>query len=1374
MKKPQLPAPLVVMFAAGGLFTVWCLVHLRELTLEQDGWIRFVLASFFSLLILRRKPAGGASTHGRHIPPVSIVLAGTAIAVAGTVFRVRLFEWAGIVLALGGCLSWARPAPARETVGAMAVLFLAHPMPSRLFGGLQLAMQWLSVSGCERLLHMFNVRVWADGFVLRTGFSAFEIPASCSGMRTATTVFILSVALGIMKRHAFFQTALLTLAALVQAVILNMLRIGAMIVLAPFAGQQAEMQFLHDSTGWIVVLAVVLVYVEIGIVDAVRERGRIRRAELNLAMEKILIEAPLSWQRLLFQWKSIVALAIVLAVAGTVAYRSRPAHRAAMLKDVAVALRDTGKLHEASRLAAEIRRLVPDDIEWELASIRILMLRGEYDLALKALDLVSDTDPGQVVQKKILRAYCRMGKKDLDAAWAIVQTLPESVVRTDPRVNMILAEMGYRSRDPKTTARSAAIASEWAPNTARVRALFPFLREHREWKAIAKADIRTPFSVSEQAMSAAEAYMNMNSVPFVADIAMSAIRQWPDDPRVLEPLFFMATKRGSEWEDRFSAHLRRCLPGMTDPDRLYDLFDKCFSLLRPDLAWTVFGRLNQESPGHPYADLTIARYGHLWFTFGKRHVGVEAASEQDGINLNELYALGCHIPAWRDLCGLVPEGMLLSAPDVMPFRKAALARARTKFEKLDVGTNLSIPMLYAYISVLEIDGDVDTARARLEKMALEHPAESERARVVLSEIYERHADWEGVYETLRQYGETRDPALMPMLRLGKALVNLRLSLAARSVARFTADRFPDSVQAAAMLANILNSCGLPEEALAVAGRRPRQLEDLDFAEARALFLTERFRELENFARSALLPRIEPPAGASQHLFFAPAALALLWHRVNIPSDREFEEHAARLTDAISGAKSPFLSSMMKLWLTAYSSKCAKNDVNPDTWAACGRDNMEKATALNQLCLLLSWAGRMDEAREAARRATEQLPQAPSLWHVLVSLSGGDRSVIAGARSACPDDPELWLADLVRKTEMALAGTNAPAAEVRAAREWIESEPRAAAGGDRFPPATVTRGGEHLFHAGFRAEASALASNAVARARSALPAYVLGIRCALAEADADRAMRCTTLAIDASLSPPPILFEKLVDLKSMGDVDTDSEMVATLNSLRTRDPDNPRWAQMLGYVRFKRGGWEIVDALGQMNEAIDAGVTNKTPYVIAAEASRLLGNTERAAGFLRKGLSFFPDDIGLLNNLVYTLAFDRKGIQEAVTMLPGLLARSPSNVQVLDTAVVVFLRADQAGNAERMIPEILSLVPAGSVEWFRANMYKASIALKQARPSDADRVLREILRYSETVPDEDVLAANRLLAEAVELGGGRKEPEIAPPEATFFEPKPLEP
>lgn len=1352
----------LVLVCAAALFLSWAYANFDLLVHTQNGLVRFSLTAALALLMVRRpRPVSPP----RGIPGFVIPLAvagGVSLGVTGIVLGIRQFEWLGILLVLAGCLRWALPRErSRDIPPALFLLYWAHPLPSRVFLPLQLAMQRASVRGSEWLLHAMNVRVWADGLVLRTGLNTFEVPAWCSGMRTATTVFILALGLGFFVRLRWYDGAALILAALAQALALNVFRISAMVALVPAAGSGAGVEFLHHTTGAVAVAAVAIVCVELSLTQTFRRRRWLYLQELNPDGFRMLSEKPFSLHRLIrYRWAIFLALVAAVTIM-QLTIRTETRHRAEMIKDVAIALRDTGKLEHAQRAADAVRRMVPGDTVWELATTRLLLIRGKYNQVLASLDNIPDEGEAQVLHKNILRAYSYMGLDRLADAATIVGSMPEHARRTDPRVNMILAEMGVYGNDPDEVATSVVVASRWAPNASRVRAIYPYLRRRRRWHAIVDSDIRSPFAVPEQAFAAVEAYMNLNRPAAVARITLAAVNTWPSDHRVMQPLFFMAMRRERAWEERFAAHLCRSLPVMESPDDLYNAAGKCFKLIRPDLAWSVYRRLAEVDADHPYLALLVARYGRAWFTFRKRRVGIQATTATESIDLKAHFVLSRSFKGWEGMYGSVPLAGQLGVDDSVPVRKKYLEAARAEFGRRDEQDSLSLNMKYAYINVLEISGDIPAAKKRLELIARNHPRQKARTRVVLSEIYERKADWQNVYETLRTYPDEEQPDLMPMVRLCTAQLKLKMGLAAIHTARRTVHLFPSSTQAAQALGTALNAHGSPEEALfAISRPRPRRQMELDIVEAKALYLTERYNILEDFTRSALLPRLDRPPGATQHLFLPPANLSLLWHRVFVPSGREFAENAARLEVALEGASVPFLRDMMTLWLEAHRSKCAGDTAEPARWRACGRDPVEKATALNQLTLLLCWQGRYAEARAAAEAAVTEFPECPLLWRILTSLSGGDKDVVARACEACPGDPEIWLANLVTRTA-ALASpgdveereaaktdratnTTAMAEETM---EWLAREITAAAADDTFSPATMARAGDLLFRLRARDIAAVAARDAIERARGLLPVYVLGIRCALAAQDVKWAVETTRLAIGASLRPPPILYEKLVDLKSIDDrIDTDREMVEALRNLRTDDPDNLRWAQTLGYVRFKRGGWEIIDALYQMTVAMDGGATNRTPYVIAAEASRLLGNVERAADFLRRGLQYHPDDLGIMNNLVYTLSFNPETLDEALGLLPEVLARATNDIQVLDTATVVYLRAGQLDKAERTIPGLLDKSEPGSLPWFRARMYLAAIALKRHRPEEANEILKGILRHSRQIPDEDVLAASRLLSE----------------------------
>jgi len=1350
----------IVRVAAAALFLAWLIPNGTRLFMTQNGAIRIGLATLFSLLLLLRPKQATAQRDMRPwIVPISAAL-GAFLAVSGIVFSVNQAEWLGIILLLFACLSWSLPAAStRDTAGALFLLYWAHPIPGQLFGPMQLWMQSASVRGAEWFLHVINQRVWAQGMVLHTRSVIYEVPAWCSGMRTATTVFLLALGLGIIKRFRWHECLLMVMAALFQALALNILRLSVMVLFTSHSGAWTWIEFLHDTAGVIVLVSVFLVYVEVSLLQDHRARRARHRAELDQGRVQRLTPHPPFWQSVFrHKW---VAISIVLAVAAAVVLgvRSRPLHRVEMIKELASDLYDSGKLERAEIVAASVLAMVPDDHDWRIMLARIRLLRGRYAEVIEELERVPDGPAKRDAERSVLRAYSLMALGHMDKAGVIVEGLPRQARESDPRVAMILAEIAAYADDPDAVVRHLPTAARWRPNMRRIRMLYPFLRRYRRWDTIAGTDLPTPYADPGQAFSAVEAYMNLDKGPIVANVVLEAIRKWPKDPRILEPLFYLAVKRpDSRWEDRFGEHLRRCLEQLDDSTAIYGLVDKSFALGRADLAWALCRRLEGMDPSHPSLFMMASQYGDAWFSFRRRRLGLASARASQRIDLRSFYPLGRSNAGWKELCERIPLGAELSLGDTTVIRARFLDRALQEFARRDEAGTLPLALQYEYVRALEVADKGELARERLHRIAEAFPAEKGRTRIVLSEIHERRGEWQRVYEVLRGYEKEDNPILHPLVRLGRAHMILRLGLGAVHVSKQAVRLFPESSQAAAMLAGALLRYDSPEEALFFLEKpRPRYQKALDVLEAEALLQTQRFSELETFTHASLLPRIAVPADAKQDLFLSPAEHAAVWHWTLDLSDRSVGAHAAAMKESSSTFASPFLRRLGQLWSLAHETQCEGESANPDTWLASGRDSTEKAVALSQLTLLLCWQGRYVEARNAVGRAVRLLPCAPSLWKLLISLSGADAAVLAAARRECPEDPDLWLSELVVRTQRATG--KADTGEKWDEEAVLQELQPLLKGRGAYSPVTLTRAGDYLLRGGMKRAATLIARHVVQRARGLLPAYVLGIRCAVEPDDREWALECTGRAINASLAPSPVLYEKLVGLKSEDDpMATDSEMVEGLKQLRKAYPSNPLWAQMLGYVRFQRGGLEIAGALDNMRDAIRAGATNRIPYAVAAEASRLIGNIDGAVNLLRMGLKQHPDDLAMLNNLAYTLVSDTGRVAEAEAMIPELMERGRDNPNVMETVATIHLRSGRTAVAEEILKALLPGSEPGEPLWFQLNLRLAEVAVEKKEWESAEDILKEALKRGSRVPDHDIIAANELLTSA-EIGrfeaGNRK-------------------
>ncbi|MDD4869533.1 MAG: archaeosortase/exosortase family protein [Kiritimatiellae bacterium] len=1378
------------------LFVTWLIMNFKFLTAEQNGFIRFFLTFLFSLIILLRpKQDKIQSATQSSLSYIFMGLAGALSALCGIIFEVHQFEWLGLLVVLFTCLKWSLPVTCKKDIFlSLFLIYWAHPLPGTIFGPMQLAMQKISVTCSEWFLQILNVRVWADGFVLYTGLNTFEIPEWCSGMRTATTVFLLAIGLGVLNRLKWYECVIMVILSLFQAVVLNILRIVVMITLAPTTGSWSGLNFLHNTAGIIVLAAAFITCFEISYWKRKGRKTLPAGQETDLRKGHILVGFPPFWSWVLeHKILIVITMASIILVPGLI-YKSRPSHKVEMIKDVASTLRDTGALETAEKAARVAQKLFPDDNDWNLTIVRLLIIRQKYEEALTELDRMGKSPPVYDLEKDILKSYSLMALQRMQEAVTLIQKFPEEVRNKDPRVTMILAEMAFHARKADDVAKYVVIASGWHPNISRIRALYPFLRAYRKWRAIANSDLPIPYNNSSQCLSAIEAYMNLNNVPVVASMTQQAMTAWPDDLRILEPLFFLALKRSEgKWENSFTQHFKKCVNAMNTPDTMHVFFSKCFQLGRPDLAWFLYEKIAVIDPTHPSLYMSAVTHGESWFTFRKRFLGISTPIEEEMIDLKSILLFSSSFPSWRRLFDHIPLAKELTVKDTIKVRQTLLARALKEFEKRNAAGKLSLSMQYEYAYALEKGGFPQKAIEIINMISSANPETKGRNISILAEIYERMGDWQNVYEILRNTPNSDNPDLSSLLRLCQAQLELKLNLAAFHTAKETVRRFPDAVQGIHGLVITLITLDSPEEALFILSK-PRLRRDLklDITEAEILFRTQRYKEAVEYCRTIFLPGMNIPSDARQDAILPAAEAALIWHKISIPSENNFKTNAVSLRKLIPSAKSPYMRKLMNLWIECYDKRCTANTDDLAKWLSCGRDNVEKAVALNQLTLLLCHENKFNDALNIAGKAVKYLPNSPLLWKILIGLSNADMKVINAARRLCPDDPDIWLAELVAKTKEQKPGVRSQKTESKQTgikesgqeqTPWAEetvirhfSEP---SGNSRstvvstvfsnFPPATVARAGEYLLGKGYNKAAVMACHDAVKRARGLLPIYLLGIKCALIEKDKAWTADCTTQAIKASLHPASILYREMVLAKSKEkSVTIDNDILEALKKLRLDEPGNPLWAQMLGYVRFMRGGWESADALSQMTTAIDAGATNKIPFFIAAEAARQLGNHQRAADLLRKGLKNHPNDIRMLNNLVFTLAMSPQQTstdssstltpqQEALQMIPDLLSRAGNDLHILDTVAVAYIRSGKYKNAEPIITEILRQSENGSPLWFKAKLHLADIALKNGNQTEAESTLKEILRKSHGIPDEDIITANKLLMEISPM-----DPKYTPP------------
>jgi exosortase/archaeosortase family protein len=1318
----------VVLLAAGILFLAWLIPNLGRITADDDGFIRFVLGGLFAVLILCRSlvaprgaavPDPGAETaapaRGRRL--AALGAAGALFSLAGIIFSVRQFEWLGLIVILYACLRWALPERCgRDVLLGLFLLYWIHPLPGQVFGAFQLAMQWLSVQGSEWVLQAANVRIWADGFVLRMGLRTFGVPEACSGMRTAVTVLLCTLGVGMLFRFRWYETVGFMALGLAQVLVLNIARIALMVVWSARMPVEWSQTFLHDTLGVFLLIAMLIVQGEASwykVWKTARRRRREGIARGELERPDRASPLPHVW-RLARRWgfAAAVALLVVLGIAFAV-YKRRPEHRATMIREVVDGLIEHD-LDAARKGIDAVLALTPGERAARFTQARIQVLGGQFEQAYACLDGFS---PPLSVEEAALKSRVLVALRRPNEAAEIIEALPESALRL-PGVALIRAEYAALLDRPREVSAYIRVAAQSHLTIDRRRMLYPYLASREQWAAIVDSDSDQPYAHFIPALAAAQAALRMNNIPHASRVLRNATRQWPRDPRLLPALSAGARARpGEEWEALFAENLRANLPRLA-ADRLGGLLDDCFRMVRPDLAWQVYRALERLDPSDPSLLLAPAQFGEAWFTVRRRTVGLQSGALEATVDLAPICRQSRFAPPFRSVWEQVPVLEAMLDPRTERVRRTFLESSVAEFARREEADALTVRMQMAYpIALAKLERYAEAHR-RLDRIMERYPDREAEALFQHAVFYDEQADWQRAYEALARYGRVAEtPNLFAHMLLVNALMNLDLGVAAMETVRRARAVFPGAPRLDLAEASIWNAFGFKEQALHVIESSTASAKS--YIVVHVLRETGRFEAARRLAAVLGMRDVGALPDVEQNLRPAPAELVVKRRWPEPLDDAGMDREAARYAAAQREAASPFMRDLNAACAAWYRGRGAADLSNPERWTALGRDTLEQASALNRLTTFLAWRGRYAEAERAARAAVALLPEAPVLRRILVALTEGEPEDVTAARGACPNDPHIWLAELVTRVNRAADGD----ADARAwARAFIED----AVASRRFSAGTMTRAGDFLLRKGWTEAATVAARDAVARARGLLEAYVLGLRCAVLNRDEDWALSCALQGIDHARDPSPF-YKTVVELKASGRK-TDQDMIAALEYLHERFPRETTWAEQLARIYFEKRDTGRALSILRPAMASDLGLARVQSLIVAAaEAARLEGDLNRAVEILEVAYALYPDNLNVLNNLVYSYAQKTEWLPQARALLDTLLEKAGNTFAVLDTAAVVYLRSGQLDLANQYMTQALERVDADSYAASEMRLNAAEILYRMGKYERALESLEHVRR-----------------------------------------------
>ena len=915
----------------------------------------------------------------------------------------------------------------------------------------------------------------------------------------------------------------------------------------------------------------------------------------------------------------------------------------------------------------------PTDRDLLQLKAHTLVVKGKFE---QALELIGSLPPPLQVVEVVMKSRAQISLGRIDEAFETVSVLAGQAP-SRPGVAMILAEYAAAKDIPEDVNKYIVMAAQSHLVQQRVRALFPYLALHEQWRVVAKCDNENiTYEDVAPALVAIQAHLSQLNFARASEIMQDVQERYPDDPRFLSSLFSLAVSRqGGEWESLFAENMRANIQGF-DADRLSSLIDYSFRLVRPDLAWLAWEQLRQVDQRDPALMLSAARFFSSWMTVRRHAIDVTSEQKGAGIDLRRFHALTRDLQPFSGLWGVVPLANEVAVASQQG-RDHYLNRYFEEVRRRETEGTLTERMELGIAPALGLAGRYEAAHAKLNELENKYPARKRDLLYQRAAFCNTQRQWQKLYEALIEYRQLPNyqPRLGVDMMLINAMMNLNMGVAAMHVAEQANRVYPGSEPVQSSLAGIWNVFGYKDMALfamtrGVADPDPRLMVQL-------LYESGRYANAHRLSTLLGVGITRTQAGERQRLLARKAELTLAKRWPPPMTDAELAEEQAGYEGELALSTSPYVAALRTLGRDWCRTRGAGEASNPVRWEAVCRTSFEKAGALHHLCMLLARERRYEDAAGVIDRAVSLLPDSAILLRIQVALHEGDYETVEAAFSARPDDPDLWLARLVTRFNKEGSG------------EWLDPFITAATADNSYPCEAFVRAGAFLLRHRAPERAAVLARHAIQEAEGLLTAYVLGLHCALVLKDSEWAVRCSLAG--AEQARDPAAFHRTVVLLKWDRGERDTDLVNALQFLQSKFPEEPEWPERLGYLYFERqDNRRALSVLGPIIERDIKKVRLKT-LLTAAEAARHEGNHVQAVRILEGAYAMYPDRVNVLNNLIYTLLEDARTRPRARDLLPSLLSLGGETFPVLDTAAMVYLHSGMVGRAREYMERALAML-----------------------------------------------------------------------------------
>jgi exosortase D (VPLPA-CTERM-specific) len=213
-----------------------------------------IITAFMVLRELERHPPH--ADHGSRAPGLAMVLAGLLLGLLGNAAQVPDIATYGFILLVGGfilVLAGTRQG-LRFWPGWVHLVFML-PLPQFLYLHVSTALQGISSRIGVALIDALGIPVFLDGNIIDLGTYQLQVAEACSGLTYLFPMLSFGWLVALLYTGPHWHRALIFLAAIPIAILMNAFRIGVIGVLVNHFGIAQAEGFLHVFEGWVVFMS---------------------------------------------------------------------------------------------------------------------------------------------------------------------------------------------------------------------------------------------------------------------------------------------------------------------------------------------------------------------------------------------------------------------------------------------------------------------------------------------------------------------------------------------------------------------------------------------------------------------------------------------------------------------------------------------------------------------------------------------------------------------------------------------------------------------------------------------------------------------------------------------------------------------------------------------------------------------------------------------------------------------------------------------------------------------------------------------------------------------------------------------------------------